>query len=142
MQASVIKSDADLICESFNQQVVIWLTEWNFPYATPPRVWRKTEPEEDLMVRAERDNKISTLGYEPTEDYIRETYGDGWKKKADSPLPPMGGGSPELPPEFAEIYSLTQKRANHRADCNHWWMPPNTSAQSTNQCMESGWMSC
>lgn len=116
VQESVIKSDADLICESFNQQVVNWLTEWNFPNATPPRVWRKTEPEEDLMVRAERDNKISTLGYEPTEDYIRETYGDGWKKKVDSPLPLVDKGTPDLPAEFAEISTLTQKRANHRAD--------------------------
>lgn len=116
VQEAVIKSDADLICESFNQQVVTWLTEWNFPNATPPRVWRKTEPEEDLMARAERDNKISTLGYEPTEDYIRETYGEGWKKKEASPLPPMGAGAPELPPEFSEITSLTQKRASHRAD--------------------------
>ncbi|WP_066016578.1 DUF935 domain-containing protein [Endozoicomonas atrinae] len=116
VQEAVIKSDADLICESFNQQVVTWLTEWNFPNASPPRVWRKTEPEEDLMARAERDNKISTLGYEPTEDYIRETYGEGWKKKESSPLPPMGAGAPELPPEFSEISSLTQKRASHRAD--------------------------
>ncbi|AMO58248.1 hypothetical protein GZ77_21200 [Endozoicomonas montiporae] len=113
---SVIKSDADLICESLNQQVVKWLTEWNFPNATPPRVWRNTEPEEDLMARAERDNKISTLGYEPTEDYITEVYGVGWKKKESSPLPPVGADTAELPPEFSEISSLTQKRAAHRAD--------------------------
>lgn len=30
---SVIKSDADLVCESLNQQVIKWLTEWNFPNA-------------------------------------------------------------------------------------------------------------
>ena len=117
---SVIKSDADLICESLNQQVVKWLTEWNFPNAKPPRVWRNTEPEEDLTARAERDNKISTLGYEPTEEYIADTYGPGWKRKESSPMPPMGSngmrGAPELPAEFSEISSLTQKRAAHRAD--------------------------
>ena len=118
---TVIKSDADLICESFNRQVVQWLTEWNFPNAKPPRVWRNTEPEEDLMARADRDNKISTLGYEPTEEYITETYGPGWKKKEVSTLPPlMGkdsqGATPDLPPEFAEISGLTEKRAAHRAD--------------------------
>ena len=113
---SVIKSDADLICESLNQQVVRWLTEWNFPNANPPRVWRTTEPEEDLMVRADRDNKISTLGYEPTEEYITETYGAGWKKKESSTLPPMSAGAPELPPEFSEISGMTARRAGHRAD--------------------------
>ena len=111
VQQAVIKSDGDLICESFNRQVVKWLTEWNFPNAT-----RNTEPEEDLMQRAERDNKISTLGYEPTEEYITEVYGPGWKKKESSPLPPMGKGSPELPAEFSEVSRLTQKRAAHRAD--------------------------
>ncbi|WP_257263832.1 hypothetical protein, partial [Endozoicomonas sp. ONNA2] len=55
-------------------------------------------------------------GYKPTEDYIRETYGDGWKKKEASPLPPMSAGAPGLPPEFSEISSLTRKRASHRAD--------------------------
>ena len=113
---SVIKSDADLMCESFNRQVVTWLTEWNFPNATPPRVWRNTEPEEDLMARAERDNKISTLGYEPTEEYITEIYGDGWKKKETSPLPSIGSSTEALPAEFAEISELTKKRAAHRAD--------------------------
>ncbi|MGI9276552.1 MAG: phage portal protein family protein, partial [Endozoicomonas sp.] len=98
------------------RQVVQWLTEWNFPNAQPPRVWRKTEPEEDLMARAERDNKISTLGYEPTEEYITETYGPGWKKKAASTLPPSGKGAPELSAEFSEISGLTEKRAAHRAD--------------------------
>ena len=113
---SVIKSDADLVCESLNQQVVKWLTEWNFPNAKPPRVWRNTEPEEDLVSRADRDNKICTLGYEPTEEYITETYGPGWKKKESSPLPPMGAGMPELPAEFSEISELTARRAGHRAD--------------------------
>ncbi|OED40248.1 F, portal protein [Endozoicomonas sp. (ex Bugula neritina AB1)] len=115
VQQAVIKSDADLICESFNQQVVTWLTEWNFPNATPPRVWRNTEPEEDLMQRADRDNKISTLGYEPTEEYITDTYGPGWKKKETSLLP-MGNPTDPLPPEFSEVSGLTLKRAGHRAD--------------------------
>ena len=116
VQQAVIKSDADLICESLNQQVVTWLTQWNFPNAKPPRVWRKTEPEEDLMARAERDNKISTLGFEPTEDYILETYGPGWKKKETSPLLPAGKNISPLPPAFSESSKLSQKQAAHRTD--------------------------
>jgi hypothetical protein len=50
----VVKSDADLLCESFNRGPVAWLTEWNFPGAQPPRVWRHTEPAENLQARAER----------------------------------------------------------------------------------------
>ncbi|WP_196221051.1 DUF935 domain-containing protein, partial [Sansalvadorimonas verongulae] len=114
---TVIKADADLLCESFNQQVVAWLTAWNFPTANPPRVWRNTEPEEDLKARAERDNKIATLGYEPTEEYILSTYGEGWKKKKEaSPMPPAGTGAPVLPAEFREVSDLTLHRAGLRED--------------------------
>ena len=80
----VVKADADLICESFNNTVVKWWFEYNqaaFPNAKPPRLYRNIEPEEDLGKRAERDQKISQLGFEPTEEYIKETYGDGWVKK-------------------------------------------------------------
>ena len=116
VKVEVIKADADMLCESFNQQVVTWLTAWNYPTANPPRVWRNTEPEEDLKARAERDNQISQLGYEPTEEYILNTYGEGWKKKEASPLPPAGPGAPIIPAEFQEISKLTQHRAGLRED--------------------------
>lgn len=80
----VVASDADLLCESLNQTVVKWWFEYNqaaFAGASCPRVFRKTTKDEDLNARAERDTKIITLGYEPTEEYIRETYGEGWVKK-------------------------------------------------------------
>lgn len=75
----IVKSDGDLLCSSFNQGPVEWLTRWNFPGATPPHVWRNTEPPEDLFQLAERDTKIYELGYRPTPDYIKMTYGDGWE---------------------------------------------------------------
>jgi hypothetical protein len=117
----VIKSDADLLCESFNRGPVRWLTAWKFPNAQPPRVWRHTEPAEDLQARAERDNKIFALGYAPTEQYIEETYGPGWEKKAEPELPPEDPKGP-LPAEFTEFTEFTEiselalKRAGHRAD--------------------------
>ena len=80
----VVKADADLICESFNNTVVKWWFEYNqaaFPNAKQPLLYRNTEPKTDLAKVAERDKKISELGYEPTEEYIKETYGDGWLKK-------------------------------------------------------------
>lgn len=111
----VVKSDADLLCDSFNRQVIRQLVEINYPGAAIPEVWRKTEPEEDLTKRAERDTKISQMGYEPTEEYITETYGAGWRKKAEQ-VPPIGPGLPELGPEFSEVSPLTEKRIAHRRD--------------------------
>lgn len=92
VKEEVVKADADLICTSFNQGPARWLTEWNFPGATPPKVWRDIEPPEDLDARAERDTKIFALGYAPDPDYIKETYGEGWNKKMPLLLPPVKSG--------------------------------------------------
>lgn len=84
----IVEADSDLLSESFNNGPVKWWTEWNFPGAVPPRVYRHTEPAEDLNARAERDGKIHALGFDPTEDYILETYGEGWEKR-ENPVDPL-----------------------------------------------------
>lgn len=80
---AVVKSDADLVNESFMRGPLKWWTEWNFPGAATPRLWRNIEPPEDLNARADRDVKIKSLGYSPTDDYILETYGEGWEVTPD-----------------------------------------------------------
>lgn len=100
---TVVKADADLLCASFNRQVVAWLTDWNFPGAKPPTVWRNLEPAEQLSARVERDSKIYSLGYEPSEEYISEVYGEGWEKRAAVSAPPKKSA---LAVEFAELGNL------------------------------------
>lgn len=122
----ITRADSDLLCGSFNTGPVRWWTEWNFPGAKPPRVYRHTEPPEDLNARADRDGKIAALGYEPDESYIAETYGSGWKKKepAVDPLQRMAsmldpGALPgEAPQQFAEgeAAALAVLRAARRQD--------------------------
>lgn len=112
----VVKSDADLICGSFNRQVATWLTEWNFPNARPPRVWRNIEPPEDLNARAERDAKIYALGFEPTEDYVTETYGEGWQKRAAQLGVAPNQAAQQLAAEFAELGALAARKGAHRRD--------------------------
>lgn len=111
----VIKSDADLICDSFNRGPARWLTEWNFPGAGIPRVWRKTEQPEDATLVAERFGKIAALGFEPSDELVEETFGPGWIRKPPAPTvaPPAFG---PMGPEFAEITKLAQDRVAHRAD--------------------------
>lgn len=78
----LVKADADLICESFNNTVVKWWTEFNYgPNVTPPTVWRDIEPPEDENQRADRDNKIYNMGFKPTAEYIQEHYGEGWVER-------------------------------------------------------------
>lgn len=116
VKADIIKSDADLLCDSFNRQVIAPLIELNFEGANPPKIWRKTEEKEDLNALAERDSKIYQMGYEPTEDYIKATYGDGWRKRDMSLNVPFGNQVQPMGAEFAEVSPLTEKRIQHRRD--------------------------
>jgi phage gp29-like protein len=89
--ADIVKADADLICESFNRGPARWLTEWNYPGAAPPRVFRVLEQGEDLKSRAERDESITRMGFRPTLAYIQDTYGGEWEPAA--PASSLGGGT-------------------------------------------------
>ncbi len=112
----VVKSDSDLLSASFAAQVGKWLTEWNYPGAKVPKVWRNAEPPEDLSKRADRDAKIYALGYEPTEDYIRETYGEGWQKKAVQQGLTPEDAAQQVAAEFAELGAIAAAKGARRAD--------------------------
>jgi len=84
VKLEVVKGDADLVCESFNDGPATWLTAWNWPGAKPPRVYRQVSEEEDLTARAERDKTLYEIGWEPTEAYIQETYGDGYVRRGSA----------------------------------------------------------
>ena len=73
----VVKADSDLLCSSFNRDVIAPLCSWNFPNVAPPKVWRRLESDPDLKQQAERDALIVGMGFAPTQDYIDETYGAG-----------------------------------------------------------------
>jgi uncharacterized protein DUF935 len=129
----VVKGDNNLIYESFRRGPMTWWTEYNFGEGvSPPILRRSVEPPKDLVQTAQRDVFISQLGFEPTEEYITETYGDGWQKKAPPPalpapgfpggpgrptgpnLPDAGGGSSEF--AEGEYAALQAMRAAGRAD--------------------------
>lgn len=117
VKADLVKADADLVCGSFNRTVGRWLTEWNFPGAVPPRVWRIVDPPEDLDTIADRDKKIYSLGWERTDESFKETYGDGWQRKAQQDT---GIAADQLAADataqFAELGAIAAMRAGHRAD--------------------------
>jgi hypothetical protein len=100
----VVRSDADLLHESFNRTIAVWLTEINFPGATPPRVYRQMEDPEDLDTLATRDEALKRLGWIRTEDSFREIYGEGYEKAPEpepKPIPMLPGADPAAQPEFA-----------------------------------------
>jgi phage gp29-like protein len=107
VRADLIRADADLVCESFNETVVTWLTEYNFPGAKPPHVYRVTDPDEDLAARADRDTKIYQMGFKPTLEYIHEQYGEGWEKQNNTT--PPGGDGKQPPPNATDAPETTEQ---------------------------------
>jgi hypothetical protein len=96
----VVKTDNDLLCESLNDGPVAWLTEWNFPGAARPRVWRDHTDAPDEKAQAERDEKLYLMGFDPTPEYVQDTYGQGWVKRAS---PATTAPAPDTStPSFAE----------------------------------------
>lgn len=109
----LIKADADLVCGSFNRTVAKWITYYNDgPDVAPPRVWRKTEPDEDLKSAADKDKTLFDMGFRPTIKYITDKYGEGYEAAPEPNTPDRAanaGGSPTVtagqvdnPAQFAE----------------------------------------
>lgn len=105
VQQAVIKADSDLVNISFSRSVAAWLTDWNYPGAAVPRVWRRCDDAPDLAALAERDAKIFTFGYRPTLQQVTETYGGEWEpvgSAGGTPAPPSGAASFAEPPAVLE----------------------------------------
>jgi phage gp29-like protein len=103
VRLEISKGDADLLSDALNSSLVTWIVDLNLPgYASSglpyPRVWWDLSEPEDLVARAGRDEKVRALGYRPTEEYIRDTYGEGWEAEPRPGLPPRA----DLPALFAE----------------------------------------
>lgn len=88
---AILKADADLLCAGFNRTIATWLTDWNFPGAEPPQVWRVFD-DEDLDQRVAREKTIVDMGVaKPTLRHIQDTYGGEWEEAA--PKPPVDPGA-------------------------------------------------
>lgn len=128
VRQDLVKADADLICESFNRGPVRWLTQWNFPGAEPPRVYRVVEEPEDLQARAERDKLITEIGFKPTLAYIEETYGGEWTE-SKSPPPAVDPAVPgDDPAAFAESGAAQADPPERQADQLDDALQPHTDA--------------
>lgn len=111
LSSGLLKSDSDSLCECHNQTFVRWLIDYNFPSPASgvreyPKVWRRTQPEEDLKALAERDKIIVCdmgMGKRIPESYIESTYGIPLAKEGEATISPADKTSgPGVPPEFME----------------------------------------
>jgi len=74
------------------------------------------EPDPDLLVQSQIDEKLYAMGYRRTKESVGEVYGDGYEEKSVPPplaSPPSGGGDNGA--SFAEG-ALSPGLAERRAD--------------------------
>lgn len=102
VREDITKADADLVCMSFNASVAAWLTEYNFPGAAAPQVWRVMEQPEDLNLSAERDERLARIGYRPTLERVTEVYGEGYETAMPDSAVATPDGAPQPDAAFAE----------------------------------------
>lgn len=101
---AVARSDADLICGSFNRGPGTWWTGWNYgPDVAPPVLKRIMDDPEDIDAAVTRDEALARIGWQPTGDRVREVYGEGYERAAPPPVPvPVATPDVPAPPALAD----------------------------------------
>ena len=92
VRLELVKADADLLSSTLNSTLIPWISLYNMPNATPPKVWRQVEEAKDLAAQATRDKMIFDMGFRPTLNYIQDTYGGEWEDM--KAIPPASGNMP------------------------------------------------
>lgn len=96
------RDDGDAVSETLNATLLRWIADLNIAGAGSavayPEVWRDFDESEDQDKAAERDVKLKALGWQPTEERIREVYGEGYERVAaqgtgDGPSTRPGGAA-------------------------------------------------
>ena len=87
VRLDLVQADSDLLSETLNSSLIAWLCEYNGLAAC--RVYREIAEEEDKKAESETDKNVSEMGFELSEDAVREKYGEGWSKKETPPQSPV-----------------------------------------------------
>lgn len=76
VQAEIIDADCDLLARTLNDTLFLWLTEYNFPGAAPPQVWRPrpTREEDEAKVKQARID-----ARDKARSFVTAMRNDGWE---------------------------------------------------------------
>jgi hypothetical protein len=112
------------------------VVDFNLPGAGYPTIYRDFSEEVDTKMLAERDQILVAMGWEPSEEYIGDTYGEGWTRKT-APAPAersfdlVGAGfkpAPTTPsfaaadPELHPAPAMTDRLAQDAAPALSDWL--------------------
>lgn len=87
-----MQADSDLLSATLNETLIKWICELNG--LAMCQVSREIAEEEDKKAESETDKNVSGMGFELSEEAVREKYGEGWSKKAPAPTPPTPPTAP------------------------------------------------
>lgn len=111
------KTDSDLIDESFTMGPARWLTQWNYPGAATPIVYRDFSSSVDTKATAETDNILNQMGWRARKEYIATTYGDNYDYVAPAVSTVVGTDTGSA--SFAEV-ARTVPTENPFSTPNGW----------------------
>lgn len=103
VRQSIVKQDADLICESFNRGPARWITRANFAGAAYPMVQREVSEPENLDALSSQLERLSRIGYRLNLDAVREKWGSGIEAAPPTASNPAGSGDLPSAPGRAEF---------------------------------------
>lgn len=114
VRLGLTKGDSDLLTETLKEQLLDHICYFNG--LEPCKVYRQIKADEDTKAQSETDKNVADLGFEASEAYIQERYGDGWTKKQGAPAadPATPNASPANP-TFAEASGVQGQDAIDQA---------------------------
>ena len=135
---SIVNADSRVILGSFNNTVVRWLTNRNYPGAKYPKVKKVFHDSvEYLKSRVEVDKCLVSMGFRPTLDVVEQRYGDGYIDTGEvtpeeKPEPKAPAPKPTPPPADADDQPEDIGRENNDNDSDLGSTPDENEEQTAN----------
>ena len=105
VRLDLVQADSDLLSATLNETLIKWVCELNG--LAMCQVSREIAEEEDKKAESETDKNVSEMGFELSEEAVREKYGEGWSRKKTPEAPP-----PTLPVKPAPAGNALQGDGN------------------------------
>lgn len=92
VRLDLVQADSDLLSATLNETLIKWICELNG--LAMCQVSREIAEEEDKKAESETDKNVSEMGFELSEEAVREKYGEGWSRKAPPSMPAPAAAPP------------------------------------------------